>query len=98
MKNTGRRKSSALSELPPIQATFRTTVVVAILLVVVLGISLSYVFERNLTNALFDRSVDVLQESARLPGFFTEYSRVVARQVFLDQEIGVALRRGLEGS
>ncbi|MFW5776439.1 MAG: helix-turn-helix domain-containing protein [Spirochaetota bacterium] len=98
MKNTRRRKSSALSELPPIQATFRTTVVVAILLVVVLGISLSYVFERNLTNALFDRSVDVLQESARLPGFFTEYSRVVARQVFLDQEIGVALRRGLEGS
>ncbi len=85
------RVHSELSELPPVQAVFRTTIVAVLLLLVVLGVSLSYLFERNLTDAIFDRSVDVLQESSRLAGFFSEYSRVVAKQAFLDRAINVAL-------
>lgn len=91
VKPSGARTQSDHSELPPAHAVLRTTIVAVLLLLVVLGVSLSYLFERNLREAIFERSIDLLQESGRLAEFFSEYSQVVAKQVFLNREINVAL-------
>jgi AraC-like DNA-binding protein len=74
-----------------VRTSFRTTVLTGVLAVFVVGVTLTVVFERNIQELLIAQSEDLLEESSRLPTFFSEFSRILGRQIYLDAEVQAAL-------
>lgn len=66
---------------------FGAFLLAATVTVLVLGVSLTYIFERNLQTLIFSQSVGILDESRKQREALSESSRALCRQIYLSLDV-----------
>ncbi|MFP4383320.1 MAG: helix-turn-helix domain-containing protein [Spirochaetia bacterium] len=63
----------------------RLLVIISALLVLILGVSLTYIFERSMQDQVFVRSLEVLKKNSQFPSFYKDISKTAIRQIYLSR-------------
>jgi AraC-like DNA-binding protein len=53
--------------------------------VLILGVSLTYVFEKNMQEQVFIRSLEILKKNSQFPIFYKDISKTAIRQIYLSK-------------
>jgi len=63
----------------------RLLILISALLVLILGVSLTYVFEKNMQEQVFVRSLEILKKNSQFPAYYKDISKTAIRQIYLNR-------------